>query len=181
MQTGKAKRRKLSVGLTDLMSMAKPNLESREKILEKLKGRELINCFQCMKCTSGCTALKLLELEPHAIVKLVNLGFVDELAASDIIWTCVTCLKCVQRCPQKASPYHTIIALRNLAVAREAKIPESYMKAVSQILETGLAEAYQKTTTTKMETFDRESLGLPRIASPKESFQAIFLKALEEK
>jgi heterodisulfide reductase subunit C len=161
--------------------MAKPNLESREKILSKLGGRELVNCFQCLKCTSGCTALKLLELKPHEIVKLVNLGFVDELALSDIIWTCVTCLKCVQRCPQKASPYHAIMALRNLAVEREAKVPEALMKAVSQILETGLAEAVQKVTTNKMETFDRESLRLPKIAVPKESFQAVFLKALEER
>jgi heterodisulfide reductase subunit C len=168
------------MSMTDLMSMAKPNLESREKVLAKLRGRDLVNCFQCIRCTSGCTALKLLELKPHEVEKLVNLGFVDELAASDIIWTCVTCLKCVQRCPQKASPYHVIMALRNLAVEREAKVPEAYMKAVSQILETGLAEACQKVTS-KMETFDRDNLKLPKICSPKESFQAIFLKALEER
>jgi heterodisulfide reductase subunit C len=75
------------MSLVDLMSMAKPNMESRKKILSKLKGKELANCFQCMKCTSGCTALKLLELKPNEIVKLVNLGFVDELPNSDIIWT----------------------------------------------------------------------------------------------
>ncbi|MGQ9506293.1 MAG: 4Fe-4S dicluster domain-containing protein [Candidatus Bathycorpusculaceae bacterium] len=169
------------MGLTDLMSMAKSNAETREKILSKLGKRELVNCFQCMKCTSGCTALKLLELKPHEIVKLVNLGFVDELVSSDIIWTCATCLKCVERCPQKASPYHVIIALRNLAVEREAKVPEGYMKAVSQILESGLAETVQKVVTNRMETFDRESLKLPRITPPKESFQSAFMKMLEEK
>ncbi|MDH5754107.1 MAG: 4Fe-4S dicluster domain-containing protein [Candidatus Bathyarchaeota archaeon] len=163
------------------MSMAKPNLESRGKILAKLSEIELVNCFQCLKCTSGCTSLKLLELKPHEIIKLVNLGFVDELASSDIIWTCATCLKCVQRCPQKASPYHVIIALRNLTAEREAKVPEEYLKAVSQILETGLAETTQKVVTKKMETFDRESLKLPKINPPKESFQSTFLKILEEK
>lgn len=163
------------------MSMAKPNLESRERILAKLHGKDLLNCFLCLKCTSGCTALKLLELKPHEIEKLVNLGFVDELASSDIIWTCATCLKCFQRCPQKASPYHVIIALRNLAVEREAKVPEAYMKAVSQILEGGLAEQVQKVTNKTMETCDRESLRLPKIRPPKESFQIVFLKALEEK
>jgi len=169
------------LSLTDLTSMAKPNLESRERILAKLHGRDLLNCFLCVKCTSGCTALKLLELKPHEIEKLVNLGFVDELASSDIIWTCATCLKCFQRCPQKASPYHVIIALRNLAVEREAKVPEAYMKAVSQILEGGLAEQVQKVTNMTMETCDRESLKLPKIKPPKESFQIVFLKALEEK
>ena len=161
--------------------MAKPNLEIREKILKKLGGRELVNCFQCMKCTSGCTALKLLELKPHEIVKLVNFGFVEELASSDIIWTCVTCLKCVQRCPQKASPYHAIMALRNLAVEKEAKVPEGYLKAVSQILETGLAETIQKVVTKEMETFDRESLKLPKMGFPKENFLMNFMKMLEEK
>ena len=169
------------MSLTDLMSMAKPNLESREKILARLGGKELVNCFQCIKCTSGCTALKLLELKPHEIINLVNLGFVDELASSDIIWTCVTCLKCIQRCPQKASPYHVIMALRNLAVERETKIPEGFLKAVSQILETGLAETVQRVTTRKMETFDRDSLKLPKIPSPRESFQAAFMKIMEEK
>jgi heterodisulfide reductase subunit C len=163
------------------MSMAKPNIESRDRILAKLRGRELVNCFQCIKCTSGCTALKLLELKPHEIIKLVNLGFVDELPSSDIIWTCVTCLKCVQRCPQKASPYHVIMALRNLAVEKEAKVPEGYLKAVSQILETGLVEALQKVLTRKMETVDRECLKLPKINPPKESFQAVFMKTMEEK
>lgn len=169
------------MSLTDLMSMAKPNLESRGKILRQIRDKALVNCFQCMKCTSGCTALKLLELKPSEIEKLVNLGFVDELASSDIIWTCVTCLKCVQRCPQKASPYHVIMALRNLAVEREAKVPEGYLKAVSQILETGLAEAVQKVVSREMEAFDRESLKLPKINVPRESFQAVFMKAMEER
>jgi heterodisulfide reductase subunit C len=170
-----------NVSIIDLMSMAKPNLESRKKILAKLKGKEFTNCFQCMKCTSGCTALKLLELKPNEIVKLVNLGFVDELPNSDIIWTCVTCLKCVERCPQKASPYHIIMALRNIAVEKEAKVPEGFLKAVSQILETGLAEPPQKIVTRKMDTVDRECLNLPKIRLPKESFQAALMKAMEEK
>jgi len=73
------------------------------------------------------------------------------------------------------------MALRNLAVEREAKVPEGYLKAVSQIIETGLAESVQKVVTKKMETFDRESLKLPGIIRPKESFQATFMKAMEER
>jgi hypothetical protein len=71
--------------------------------------------------------------------------------------------------------------LRNLAVEREAKVPEGYLKAVSQILETGLAEPCRKIVTRKMETVDRECLGLPKVCNPKESFQAVFMKAMEEK
>jgi hypothetical protein len=74
-----------------------------------------------------------------------------------------------------------IIALRNLAVEKEAKVPEGYLKAVSQILETGQVDTYQKIVTRKMETVDRECLKLPKICTPKESFQVVFMKAMEEK
>jgi len=167
------------MSLVDLTSMAKPNKEIRGKILTKLGGIELINCFQCLKCTSGCTAFKLLELAPHEVVKLVKLGFVEGLITSEIIWTCATCLKCTERCPQKASPYHVIMALRNLAVEQGAKIPEAYLKAVSQILETGLLQTARKVATKKMETFDRKRLGLPEIKYPTETFKTVLLKVLE--
>jgi heterodisulfide reductase subunit C len=162
------------------MSMSKPDLILREKVLAKT-GRGVADCFQCMKCTSGCTALKLLELKPHEIMRLVEWGFLDELVTSGISWTCATCLKCTERCPQKASPYHAIMALRNIAVEKEVKVPEAYLRAVSQILESGLAETIQKIVTRDAETFDRESLKLPKIANPKGGFQAAFMKILEER
>ena len=166
------------MSLQDLMTMAKPAMELRLKALCKVWQAKPIDCFQCMRCTSGCTSLKLLELKPHEIVDLVKFGFVDELLASDIIWTCVTCLKCKERCPQKASPYDLIMALRNVAIEREAKAPEFYMKAVSQILETGLVQNVQKVTTRKMEILDRDALGLPKIAFPSDKFKEAFMKAL---
>jgi heterodisulfide reductase subunit C len=166
------------MSLKDLMTMAKPATELRLKTLRKVWQAKPIDCFQCMRCTSGCTSLKLLELKPHEIVNLVKFGFVDELLASDIIWTCATCLKCKERCPQRASPYDLIMALRNVAVEREAKIPEFYMKTVSQILETGLMQGVQKVTTRKMETFDRDALGLPKIVFLGDKFKEVFMKAL---
>jgi len=166
------------VSLKDLMTMAKPAVELRLRTLCKVWNAKPVNCFQCMRCTSGCTSLKLLELKPHEIVDLVKFGFVDELLTSDIIWTCATCLKCKERCPQRASPYELIMALRNVAIEREMKIPEHYMKAVGHILETGLVQGLQKVTTRKMETFDRNALELPKIAYPGEKFKEAFMKAL---
>ena len=166
------------MSLKDLMTMAKPAVELRLTALCKVWNAKPVDCFQCMRCTSGCTSLKLLELKPHEIVDLVKFGFVDELLASDIIWTCATCLKCKERCPQRASPYELIMALRNVAVEREMKIPEHYMKAVGHILETGLVQGVQKVTTRKMETLDRNALELPKIAYPEEKFKEAFMKAL---
>jgi len=166
------------VSLTDLTTMAKPNRELQEKIEGKLWRVNPDECFQCMRCTSGCTSLKLLELKPHEITLLVSSGFVEELVSSDIIWTCASCLKCRERCPQKASPYNIIMSLRNLAVEREAKVPEAYMKAVAQILETGLMQPVQTVTSRDMQPLDREKLGLPRLQHADDKFKTVFMKIL---
>ena len=166
------------MSLTDLMTMAKSNKDLRKKILSQLWRVSPDECFQCMRCTSGCTSLKLLELKPHEVTLLVNSGFIEELVSSDIIWACASCLKCRERCPQKASPYDTLMALRNLAVEREAKVPEAYMKAVAQILETGLMQQEQTVTSRGMESFNREKLGLPKIQYPDDKFKVVFMKVL---
>lgn len=166
------------MSLTDLTTMAKPNKELRQRILDRLGDAHPDECFQCVRCTSGCTSLKLLELKPHEITLQVGSGFIEELASSDIIWTCASCLKCRERCPQKASPYSTIIALRNLAVEREANVPEAYMKAVAQILEGGLMQQERAVTSREMRAFDRCALGLPKLHYAGDKFQSIFVKLL---
>jgi heterodisulfide reductase subunit C len=166
------------MSLTDLTTMAKSDNALRTHLLAKLWQAHPDDCFQCMRCTSGCTSLKLLELKPHEITVLVTSGFIEELVSSDIIWTCAACLKCRERCPQKASPYATIIALRNLAVEREAKTPETYMKAVAQILETGLTQPIQTIVATDMQSHTRMTLGLPELQPPGDQFRATLMEVL---
>lgn len=167
------------MSIKDLMSMAEPKPELNSKLFKKLKNYRPLNCFQCMRCSSGCTSLKLLELKPHEIANLVKLGLTDELIASGIAWTCATCLKCRERCPQKVTPYDLIMALQNQSVELEAKVPEAYLQAVSQILETGLMQPLQKVSTRQLKLYGREELGLPALLQPSEKFKQAFLKALE--
>jgi heterodisulfide reductase subunit C len=164
--------------ITDLMTMAKANIEQQKKIQNQLWNTHPNECYQCMRCTSGCTSLKLLELKPHEITILFNGGFIEELISSDIIWTCASCLKCRERCPQSASPYNTIMALRTLAVEQETKIPEKYMRVVTQILETSMAEQVQTVTSKAGQAFSRTELGLPEIQQADDRFKAVFMKAL---
>jgi heterodisulfide reductase subunit C len=124
--------------------------------------------------------MKMLELKPHEIVSLARLGFVEELVTSGIVWTCATCLKCKERCPQAVAPVDLILALRNLAVEKEAKVPESFLHSLSAILETGFIQRPQATVTRKLEKVNREKLGLPEFREPEERFKAAFFKALEE-
>ena len=59
-------------------------------------------------------------------------------------------------------------------------MPDGYLKAVSQILETGLIDAPKKVVTRSMKIVDRDNLQLPRIKPPSQTFQLLFMKIMEE-
>ncbi len=124
--------------------------------------------------------MKMMELKPHEVVNMVRLGFVDEVVESGIIWTCAQCLKCKERCPQDVAPVDLLLALRNLAVEKEANVPETVLRNISMILETGFILKPQETVTRSLRKLDREKLGLPKIPQPSEKFKSAIFKALEE-
>jgi len=72
------------------------------------------------------------------------------------------------------------MALRNLALEKEVKVPESFLQSLSMILECGHISRPQPTITRKLEKIDREKLGLPKFREPDERFKAAFMKALEK-
>ena len=162
----------------DLMTTKKPDRELRTKVLSKIGDHRPYNCFQCIRCTSGCPSMKMLELKPHEVVSLTRLGFIDDIIDSGILWACAMCLKCKERCPQEVAPVDLILALRNLAVETEAAVPESFLKSVSMILETGFVQKPQRTVTRKMEKVDRDKLGLPRFREASDRFKTVLMKAL---
>ena len=162
----------------DLMTTKKPDLALRAKVLSKIGDHRPYNCFQCIRCTSGCPSMKMLELKPHEVVSLTRLGFIDDVIESGILWACAMCLKCKERCPQEVAPVDLILALRNLAVETEATVPESFLKSVSTILETGFVQKPQRTVTRKMEKVDRDKLGLPRFREASDRFKTGLMKAL---
>lgn len=166
------------MSVTDLMTTKRPDSNLRLKVLTKIGDHKPYDCFQCLRCTSGCPSMKMLEIKPHEIVSLVKLGFVEEVVNSGIIWACAMCLKCKERCPQEVAPVDLILALRNLAVETEAKVPEGFLRNVSMILETGFILGPQEAITRKLEKFNRENLRLPKLPKPSEKFKATLLKAL---
>lgn len=157
------------MSVSDLTSMAEAQAELRQEINERLKKLQddaSDYCFQCAKCTSGCEAHKLLELEPHKIVALLKRGLIDELVNSDIIWTCMGCLKCKERCPQKVAPVDILFALKNKAVADGKQVPGKYTEILQSILSIGLLQDVQEVPTNSGESKNRKDFDLPTIAKP---------------
>ena len=174
------------MSITDLTSMGKPQTELRKEINEQLcKLQDEISdyCYQCAKCTSGCEAHKLLELEPHKIVALLKKGLIDEMVNSDVIWTCMSCFKCRERCPQKIAPVEILFALKNLAVASGKQIPGNYTAMLQSVLSIGLLQDVKSVTTRDNKTISRSDLNLPKISKPTDptKFQMMLSKLAVEK
>jgi len=174
------------MGVVDLTSMAEEQATLRNEINErllKLQNEISDYCFQCAKCTSGCESHKLLELEPHKVVALLKRGLIDELVNSDVIWTCMSCFKCRERCPQNVAPVEILFALKNMAVASGKQIPGKYTAMLQSILSIGLIQDVQIVSTRDNKTKKRDDLGLPEVSKPVDAtkFQTAITKLAVEK
>ena len=174
------------MSIIDLTSMGEPQKDIKKEInnrLKKLQNEISEFCFQCAKCTSGCEAHKLLELEPHKIVALIKRGLIDEMVNSDVIWTCMSCFKCRERCPQKVAPVEILFALKNLAVASGKPIPGKYSAMLQSILSIGLIQDSQTVTDNNNQTINRNALDLPDLIKPLDvnKFQLVLSKIAIDK
>ena len=78
------------------------------KILDWVKGHPqgetISRCWQCGTCTAGCcmhTDYGLREFNPRYFIYLAQIGYEEELRRyADTVWRCVSCNKCVERCPK---------------------------------------------------------------------------------
>jgi len=98
-----------------------------KKKVEEITGVDLGICFQCKKCSSGCSVAKVAKARPSEIMRMLHLGAGDELLASDLVWLCVSCETCSARCPMGIDVAAVMDALRRLAVEHGAPKPEGNM------------------------------------------------------
>ncbi len=92
------------------------------------QGDTISLCWQCGTCTAGCcmhTDFGLTEFNPRYFIYLAQIGYEDELRRyADTIWRCVSCNKCVERCPKGVKVEEVVHAIGSyLTVTKKA--PES--------------------------------------------------------
>ncbi len=91
---------------TFLKSRVSSDLDAR--ILDWVKGEPqgetISRCWQCGTCTAGCcmhTDYGLTDFNPRYFIYLAQIGYEEELRKyATTIWRCVSCNKCVERCPK---------------------------------------------------------------------------------
>lgn len=86
--------------------------------VEEISGQNVMACYQCGKCSAGCPAAASMDALPSQVIRLVQLGLVEEAMATQTIWTCAACLTCAARCPKGVDLARVMEALRELVLDR---------------------------------------------------------------
>lgn len=63
-------------------------------------GQNVYLCYQCGRCTSGCTVAEFFDWHPNQIMRALQLGQEDVALHSQTPWLCASCQTCTTRCPQ---------------------------------------------------------------------------------
>ena len=88
------------------------------KKVEDISGQNVLACYQCGKCSAGCPMVSLMDLLPNQIIRLVQLGQIDDVLNSKTIWLCASCFTCTARCPKGVDLAKVMEALRLLLLRK---------------------------------------------------------------
>ena len=96
--------------------------------IEKLSGQKVFSCYQCGECTAGCPVAYTSDLKPNQVIRMVQLGQDDEALKSSMIWLCVGCETCGNRCPKGVELSKVMDALRQTSINRGIKAKEQAIR-----------------------------------------------------
>jgi len=82
--------------------------------VERLSGQNIAACYICGKCSAGCPIASSMDIQPHEILRLIQLGQEAEILHANTMWLCSSCLTCASRCPKGISLTHVMEAIRVL-------------------------------------------------------------------
>ena len=122
--------------------------EERVENMQKLSGTDVRKCMKCGKCSGRCPAFKDMDIKPHQFVSLLADGKIDKLLESQAIWSCLSCMACVERCPRGVAPASVVEAVRETVIRAQGangikaeEIPPIVDEFIPQQL---LVSAYRK-------------------------------------
>ena len=84
------------------------------RVFEEIE--DMVNiCMQCGTCTASCVNNFAMDLTPRHIIRLVQLGFYQDILESDTFWMCSSCYYCTLRCPRGVPVTKVMATLKRVA------------------------------------------------------------------
>jgi heterodisulfide reductase subunit C len=87
--------------------------------IEADTGANLSACYQCERCTNACPVSGYMDIQPHEVIRHIQLGLRESLMASTTIWVCLSCEMCTTYCPNEVAVAETINHLRKMAAGSD--------------------------------------------------------------
>lgn len=111
-----------------MITVRRPDPVQRNRIERGARTASFM-CWTCGSCDFECPVnIATGSLRPQKLVRMANLGFLDELLELPEIWYCLTCRRCLQICPNDVKPAVLIDHLRKEAVRQHLYSVETLRK-----------------------------------------------------
>ncbi|NLO26731.1 MAG: heterodisulfide reductase subunit C [Actinobacteria bacterium] len=95
----------------------------REKLVKRVEA-DVRDCYQCGNCSAGCPAAFTFDYTPNQVMRMLQVGLVDEVLDSSAIQLCIQCLTCTARCPRNIDIAGIFEDLKTVVTAQERDVPE---------------------------------------------------------
>ena len=86
--------------------------------VERMSGEDARMCYQCGNCTGGCPVTFDMEIPPSQIMRMLQIGRIDDVMKANSMWVCVGCLQCYSRCPKGVSVAAVLEACRQMSLRK---------------------------------------------------------------
>jgi len=110
------------------MSVALVPSPSFMREVQARSGQPIGLCYQCKKCSSGCPLGFAMDLLPHEVIRLIQLGARDRVFAANSLWVCTGCKTCQARCPNQIDAGQVMDSLREIALATRPRGRDANVK-----------------------------------------------------
>ena len=96
-------------------------------------GIQVASCYQCLRCTNSCPVSTFMDIKPHQIVRLVQLGQREKLLGCSAIWVCLSCEMCSTYCPNEIDVAALLNHLKNSVVGSQITPAEYEIAAFHEV------------------------------------------------
>lgn len=172
------------------------SIDSFSGKFKKLSNINIYDCYQCGKCTAGCSIAGFMEETPNRIIRLIQLNQSSLVLKSKTPYLCAGCNTCSTRCPMEIDVAKVMETVRILAkklsikpalktVNKFSELYLKYVKASGRLYELGMTAEFNLRTLmpfkdallgAKMFRKSKISL-LPENVKQKERLKRIFEKS----